>query len=44
MMRDDRLNADRFRIELLLEADIIAAPPAAAEPAAAPDFESEDNG
>jgi hypothetical protein len=44
MMRDDRLNADRFRIELLLDADIIAVAPAVAAPVTAPDFESEDNG
>ena len=43
MMRDDRLNADRFRIELLLEADIVTAPAPAAPPAT-PDFVAEDNG
>ncbi len=43
MMRDDRLNADRFRIELLLEADIVTAPAPAAPPAT-PDFIAEDNG
>ncbi|MBU4567908.1 MAG: PilN domain-containing protein [Alphaproteobacteria bacterium] len=34
MMRDDRLEADRFRIELLLESDVIATP----------SFDGEDNG
>jgi general secretion pathway protein L len=34
MMRDDRLQADRFRIELLLESDVVTAPA----------FETEDNG
>ncbi|MDP3457993.1 MAG: PilN domain-containing protein [Hyphomonas sp.] len=44
MMRDDRLNADRFRIELLLEAEALAAPAAVAAPSATPGFEAEDNG
>lgn len=44
MMRDDRLEADRFRIELLLEAETLAPLPAAAAPPGAPDFEPEDNG
>ncbi len=43
MMRDDRLNADRFRIELLLEAEVPTAPPAVAAPSAAQGFEAEDN-
>lgn len=44
MMRDDRLNADRFRIELLLEPQPVPAAPPAQSASDAPDFESEDNG
>jgi general secretion pathway protein L len=44
MMRDDRVNADRFRIELLLEQDAPAAPAVVSTPTAAPDFTGEDNG
>lgn len=44
MMRDDRLDADRFRIELMLEAEAPMAPPAAQATDPAAGFESEDNG
>lgn len=44
MMRDDRMNADRFRIELLLEAEMLPAPAEVAAPSPAPDFVPEDNG
>lgn len=44
MMRDERVNADRFRIELLLEPEALPAAPAAPAPAAAQDFGPEDNG
>ena len=44
MMRDPRLQADRFRIELLLEPQPIVSAPAEETPAGEAGFELEDNG
>lgn len=44
MMRDARLEADRFRIELLLEPQPIIETPAVEQPQDTPGFDLEDNG